>query len=259
MTPKLLYKNLIVTASGTLGGSAVASGYDRENVIDCRPYTFWKASSSGTNSISVTFSAAQSVDSFGIVGHNFNTVGVSSLKLYYDSDPGEEITTWTQLASYTVADDNAIMARASSPQSSKRFKVEFVNSSGQPYLGVLYIGAALSFEFPPSAPRAPYEESISGETFMSKSGNVLGQSVRFNPIRINHQFKLITRSWLTATFLTFWDSYGKALIPFFYAVDLDESTDEIFYCWIDPDHVHITPYRILTYAETLDLKMRGVR
>jgi hypothetical protein len=252
MNPIFLYENKLDT--GTLTSSTLAGGYSAENVRDCRPYTLVYFNAAGTNYIQIVLGAAASVDCIAVVGHNLKTVG-ASLKVQYN--PGSGLTDVTG-ATITPADDNAFMVSFASV-SSTTFKIVITNSSGAPYVGVIYLGAKLLMPWPPDPAPVPFIEGINAETFESETGLILGNTVKGNPIDIAHNFKLLTRSWVNDSWLPFWNVYGKKLKPFFYAWDLTNAPKDVFYCTMKVSARLATPVSLLTYFDDLGVEMKGQR
>ncbi|MFA5803664.1 MAG: discoidin domain-containing protein [Melioribacteraceae bacterium] len=250
MNPILLYDNKLDT--GTLASSALASG-SVENIRDGRPYTHVVFSAAGTNYISVDIGASKTVDCVAVVGHNLKTVG-ASFKVQYDN------AGWIDVSggSITPTDDNAFMISFNSVTSSK-FKLVITNSSGAPYVGVIYLGAKLLMPWPPDPAPVPFSEGINAETSESESGNILGSTVKSNPIEITHSFRLLTRTFISTYWLPFWNSYGKRMKPFFYAWDLTAIPGDVFFCVMKSSARFAAPVSMLTYVDELIIDMKAQR
>jgi len=251
MNPRLLYDNFLTGA--TITSSTIASGYSNQNVIDGRPYTFAKFNAAGTNYIQGQFGAGVAVNCIGICGHNLKTVSASIAVKY--SNNGSSWTTATG-GTLTPLNDDAILL-CFTAATATYWKVEISNAAGQPQIGVLFVGSYLEMPFPPDPAPVPYTENINAETFESETGNILGSSVKDNPIEIAHQFRLLTRTWVDTYFKPFWDGYGKALKPFFYAWDLTNAPNDVFYCTLKSSAKWATPVSTLNYYDSLTIEAKA--
>ncbi len=248
MKPLILYDNLLV--NGTLSSSTLESGSNVQNIRDYRPYTFVKFAAAGTNYIAVEFGQAFAIDSIAVCGHNLYSVS-AQLKLQ------KYTTSWIDIISESVNSNNAFMFHFEQEQASK-YRIQIINSVGKPYLGVAFIGKALEMEYPPDGPRSIYNESIIVDTEISKGGNLLGNTIRFNPIEINHNYSNLSKTFVQNSFITFWN-YAKTLKPFFYAIDLTNNPNDIFYVRLKEDSVLDMPQSNLNYVDMISLKMTGQR
>lgn len=222
MYPILLYNNKLLTA--TLTASATASGYDPQNVLDERTYTYWKANVAGTNYIRGAWGTAQAVDCVGIAGHNFNTVGAS---VYVEHSSNG--TDWIQDASFVPPNNNAI-ALYFTPITAAYWRLRIANSSGLPMVGVLFFGEKILFEYPAVTPIAFWDEGIISESTQSETGNLLGSVVKFNDLILDRTFQNFTKTFFTNSIKPFWDNHGKLLKHFFYADDLVNDPALVYYC-----------------------------
>jgi len=248
MNPIILYNNLLI--NGTLTSSALASGYDVQNVKDYRPYTIAKFAAAGSNYIQLDIAISTPVTTLAVCGHNFFTTGAA---LQLQSWNG---TAWVNVTggSITPANDNAFMLYFTSVSSAK-FKLVIINTVGLPFVGSLFIGAALLVEWPPSAPRAPYAEGIVADTEISKSGNLLGSILRYNPNDLSFSFTNLTRTWLKNNFLPFWN-YAKTLKPFFFCLDYTTEPENVFYCTVKTEMQYAVQQSNLNYGD-VQLTMNG--
>lgn len=253
MNPIILADNRFL--DGTPTATDTDAGYDVNNIIDLRPYTFWKAASVGTKYLTVgPLSPAKSVDTIGIIGHNLFTATAS-----VSVESSVNGSSWTErLAAFTPASDRAVLKTLTSV-SAAYWRVKIVTASVAAYCGVVMLGVRLTFPYPPDAPHVPYSESIEAEATRSRGGNLLGNVVRYKPIEISPSFSTLARSWVTDTYKPFWDDYGSELMPFFYAWDLSVYPADVFFASMTEDAVFAPPVSISAYYDSLKLSMRGVK
>lgn len=251
MNPLILYNNIITESA--LESSALESGYNVQNIKDGRPYTFVKFANPGTNYIIVDPAANTNASAVAISGHNFGTVGAT---LTIQRWNGSEWVDITILDSNYVAGSNKNQLYYFGLLASTKFKIIITNTLGLPYVGVVSLSYALQMEYPPDGPRAPFTESIVADTEYSEDGNLLGTTIKYNPVMFTHTYTNLTRTFVQQSYLTFWNTHGKLLKPFFYSLDLDYEPD-VFYGIIDPASVHQTPASNLNYYDELTLQMKG--
>jgi hypothetical protein len=248
--PIILYDNRLL--DGTLSSSEVMSGFDVNNVIDYRPYTYWVANNSGTNYISVDCVTPKTADCLGIIGHNLYSIGASVS--VWSSNNG---INWIQRLVFNPTSDKALL-KTFTQASARYWKLQIVNTSGQPRIAVVFIGNKLEFPYPPNAPFVPYSESIEVESKRSKTGHLLGSVIKYKQIEISINFSDLTRDWVNTYFKPFWDNHASELKPFFWAWDIDYSSD-VFYVTIQDNMKYETPLSMLSYVDKLSLEMRGIK
>ena len=249
MNPILLYNNLLLTA--TISSSAIAAGYSNQNVLDMRPYTLAKFNAAGTNYISGNLGSAKAVNCVGIANHNFYTVS-ATVNIYYSANGSD----WTLASTVTPASSKTIIL-SFTQQTKQYWKVEVVNSSGQPYCGVIYLGTAILFDWPPMGPISPSRESIIAEDVDSESGNLLGIEVKFIPKEITRTWNYQTKTFYDTYLKPFWDNHGSLLKPFFYADDLTNRADQVYYLRLKKEMVFDPQYSDANNYDsfTLDMKL----
>lgn len=244
MNPLILYNNKALNASISVTGTS--GGYDKNNMLDYRSYTYWKAGTGGTNYITIQFSSNEKIDSLGICGHNL--LGMSIDIEYYNAG-------WINLTTKSVLDYNAFLLKFTETEDiDYRIKI---TSSITPKIAVMFLGKAMEFPYPPNTPITPFEESMIGEYLQSKTGNLLGSSTRFNVIKQNHEFRNFNKSWLNNSFIPFWENHGKKMLPFFYAWDHENAENEVFYTRFTAETALNAQRRSLNIVDNLQLNLIG--
>lgn len=277
MNPIILFDNILT--EGTLNATSTDSdtSYDVDNLKDYRSYTKWKAADTADQYITWAMGASSPVrsqtgwyiklqnnallrgvtggvdtaDAIGIYNHNLGTVGATVEVQYQDAG------VWTTLLTLTPSDDDPILSTFTSSTSGD-WRIKISGMSAAPEIGVIFLGAHLLFPWPPEAPVVPEEEGINVSTEYSGAGHLLGSVLAYNPITINQRWTDLTRSWYSTSFLPFWDNHAKLIYPFFYAWDLDNRPDDIFYVSLDPGMVRRESLELLSYTKELTLQMKGV-
>lgn len=250
MNPVLLYDNKLLTA--TLSSSTLVSGYNVQTVKDMRPYTFVKFNAAGTNYVQGLWGAATAVNCVGIAGHNFATV--SAVVSIEHSTNGSD---WTEAATITPSTNNTIIFSFAS-QTKAYWRVKVVNSSGLPYMAVVYFGVAILFDYPPNGPLSPFAENIIAEENESETGNLLGVNIKFNKIELSRLWEQQTKTFYDTYFKPFWNNHGKLLKPFFYADDLTARADEAHFVRIKKEFVNSPQYSRADIYDSIQLEMIGM-
>lgn len=250
MNPIILYDDIF--SKGSLASSATEDGYNLLNTKDKRAYTRWKAKYSGDNYIEHSVSNG-SANVVAIAGHNLGTVG-ATLKVQIDTGG------WTTLKTVNVNTNDPIMVTFNK-HTSGSFGMQFAFSSLSPItpeVGVIYLGEYLEFPFPPDTVLQPFNQSFVPKFESVESGNLLGVENNFSPTSISHRFSNVERDPFLKDYLKFWNNHGKLLKPFFYARDLENNPDEVFYVRFSEKHVHSTPLSSLYYADSIQMNMVSI-
>ncbi len=250
--PIILYDNRFI--DGTPVATDTAPGYDVLNIRDFRTYTWWKAASAGTKYITVDCGIAKPADCLAVIGHNLYTANAT---VSVESSPDN--TTWTErLAGFTPPSDKAFLKVFTS--ASERFwRLKIVTTSMPPQIAVAMLGVRLTFPYPPDTPYIPYSESVEMDVSRGKTGSILGSVIKFKSIEINARFSNLPRSWVMNNIMPFWDGHASALKPFFYAWDIDNYPEMVFFVSIDDGSKYEMPMSVLQYIDSIELKMRGVK
>jgi hypothetical protein len=251
-TPIILYDNRLT--DGTPAATDTAAGYDILNILDLRTYTQWKAASSGTKYITIDCGSAKSADCLAVIGHNLYTAGAT-----VSVESSSDNVTWTQrLAGFTPTSDKAFMKLFVSA-SARYWRIKIITAAIAAQIAVALLGVKIQFEYPPETPYTPYAETAAADVERSKNGHILGVST-YNPVlNLQAQFGLVSRTWLDAYYIPFWQNHARLFKPFFFVWDLDTYSADVFFVSIGDDASLETPFSVLTYTDVLSLKMRGVR
>ena len=245
MEPVILYNNKIKDA--TVTSTSSATNHDVDYLKDNKTYTSWKATASGTNNIFVDFGSSTLVSAWGIAVHNLDG---ADLTLYTSSDN----SLWFPVSSqFQVSGDSSILKLSGDTE--RYWKLEIV-SSNIPQIGVLYLGEYFTFDYPPESPVIPNRESIVAQSETSNGGHLLGTDVRYYSNTAQFTFKNITRTFYTNKLKVFWDEQARLLRGFFFAWDLTNRADDIFYCKISEDSKMQEPLSLLNYVDEVNLNLQ---
>jgi hypothetical protein len=250
MNPCILVDNRF--QSGTVTASSQESSeFSVLNLANGRPYTFWKASVGGSVVVSCA-SAQGSVNALGILGHNFGSAVAS---VFFDYLSG---SAWVELVSMHPKTNRAILVTVSDVAASC-LRLRIITGSVAPQISYVAAGVRIDMPQPADAPTVPYVKSVVSESQVGKTGYPLGTVIRYKPIEISHRFSLLDRSWVTATFEAFWDSYLSENTPFFYAWDLSLYPTMVFYVWRKDSATFSWPVSMLAYVDSISIDVQGVQ
>ena len=256
MKPVLLYDNRFLDGTPTACSTDAASDYDILNIKDWRPYTLWKAANTTTPCyITVDCGLAKAADALGILRHNFGTIG-ADISVECSSDNfGADIT--VALAPFSPADDYLIF-KTFSTQTKQHWRLKIDGAvSAAPKIGVLVTGVKFLFERYLKSPFDPQPEKLINSSKVSNEGHILGVTKRFIEYMIQPRFTRLTPSWVKNTFRPIWDAHLSDGKPFFWAWELDNYSDEVYYVALKDKFQLKMPYDPVRRSLALD--MRGVK
>ena len=250
--PKILFSSILKDA--TLSATDTATGYDVDNIIDLRPYTLHKFNAFGTKYITADYGSAVEADALGLVGHNLGTA-VATVSVEYSSD-NFAADTHEALAGFLPANDKAIMKEFTSA-SARYWRIKIVTAAVVAQIGVALLGEVLTFERWPSGGFDPDSLSIVASSSISKTGNMLGATLKYVLRTVSMTFRAITPSWITNTFTPAWDSHLEELKPFLLAWDITNHATEVYFLRIPENFSLKMPYSPV--RRNLTLTLTGVK
>lgn len=248
MNPIILNDNRFMDAIPTATGTA--AGYDVLNIRDMRPYTWWRAAAAGTSYLTVDCGSAAAADCLAVIGHNLLSAGaLISLETSLDN------AAWTQrLAPFTPTSNRAFL-RPFVRVYARYWRIKIVTAAVAPQLAVVMIGERIDFPFPPDS-FAPYSESVEVESTRSKTGNPLGEVVRYFPVDVKPVFSHVDRVWVEETYRPFREDYSRYRKFFFWAWDTDTYPDQVFF--LQDVGKYDPTVSVLAYYDKLKLDLKGV-
>lgn len=255
--PIILYDTILDT--GTVTATDTASGYSVDNLSDLRPYTTWKAASSGDKDIDVDFGSAVTVDMVGI-GPNHNLETVSAQLIVYSSTDDITYARRSSNTFFPAPDNKPFLVDTTllGTVSARYWRVRLTSTSAAAEMGVLLMGAKLAMPKRPRNPVRLLDEGIVARGEISKSGHLLGVTNRYNPIKVNLTFNFLTHTFVYGDYQTFWDSHGKLLKPFFFALDLDNFATDVFFVRFTAKSRFAFPQVFRDTIQTLTIQLEGV-
>lgn len=241
------------TATDTDSGSQ----YHVDNLLDFRPYTRWKAASSGEKFISGDWSTVPggtvTVDCFALIGHNLKTVAAD---IYLEVFEGTWVDAGTGLINAT-ADDEIIVGILPAAKTDDSFRLRLDNTTAAAELGVFLLGQKLEFPRYLKGGWDPEGQRIEADQAISQAGEILGSVIRYREHILTPQWDRLTETWIRNTFLPIWTDHLSQLKPFVFSWDPSGTHA------VDARYVTITPPGSLQVPfdpvrQALSLPMRGL-
>ncbi|MDI6808269.1 MAG: hypothetical protein QME66_04710 [Candidatus Eisenbacteria bacterium] len=245
--PAILWQNAYNMGTITIPVGGTAPGYDVQNIKDFRPYTWWQADALGLQIIRVTLAAALTADTVAIIGHNlFSAGGTYAIQTNAGAGTHDMITAPTS--------DRAFL-RSFPSRTATEFSLYLAGGNTVPYrLAVVFIGKRLELERFLLSPFDPQPETIEANDSTSKTGNLLGVSVDYISRPISASWKNLTPAWVASYFKPVWDAHLGKCVPFFWAWDIGNFADEVYYCRIPPKFSLKMPYDPVRRSLTLSMQ-----
>jgi len=252
MNPVILYDNRFL--DGIPVATDTAPGYSVLNLVDLKPFTFWKAASQGGKYLSVDCGTDKAADTLGVIGHDLSSVGAAvSVE---SSDDGQN---WVeQLSPYAPSNDKAFL-RLFSGAVARHWRLLVDSPVSTPTIACVLLGSRMTFPYTVDAPFAPVKEQVETVGKRSKAGHLLAHHVKYKPYTISAKFSYLDRDWVDSVFLPFWLTYGSELHPFLWAWDLDTYPDDVRFVRFDPGYTYAPQVSVLACYDSINLELEGVR
>ncbi len=198
-----------------VSSTAVDVGYSVLNLIDWRPFTFWRVTGTGTHFITIDCGSARSADTLAILAHNLASLGATvSVECSSDNFAAETVVA---LAGFVPASDRVIY-RPFTAVSRRYWRLRIVISgSFSPYLGILCVGARVEFPYQPDKGFDPWPQTVKARGERSTVGQLLGVVRQYVEIAPRPTWTKLDPAWVAATFEPWWDGHASKLIPFFWS------------------------------------------
>lgn len=245
--PQILFDNRFLDATPT--ATDTAADYDVLNIRDLRAYTFWKAASAGIKYITINCGTAKNASGLGIAGHNFKTIGAA---VSVESSPDN--TTWTErLAPFIPANDFALM-KVFTEVSAQYWRVKLGAGSAAPYIAILILGTPLVFERYLIGDFDPDGQEIMAQSTNSKTGHLLGTTINYIRRNVSARWSLLTPAWIKNYFLPAWNAHLAWIRPFFWAWEITNHPDEVYWVRLNAESVLAMPYDPVRRSLSLDFE-----
>lgn len=162
----------------------------------------------------------------------------------------------TRLAAFTPDSDGLIFRRL--PSASDRYwRVGINTATVIAELGILILGQRVELPYSADATIELYDEGTKGATLEDDSDELLGTTVTHKSRRLNFSVSTVERSFVFGDWQALWDDHLSDLKPIIIAVYPDDFPEAIWFMFPVPNYRWKTPLRILSWAEMINLSLRG--
>jgi len=225
---RIMWDNAV--ARSTIAASSEDAGYPVSNIATWRETSIWKAS--GANSYEIEFeldaSAGEGITSLCIMAHNLHTCG-ARYKLEGSND-GSSIPSWNSIVAYQTPTNDYCQAHQFNSVNYPLLKLTIDNNGGgnfTPQIGIVFIGEHLEI------PRNPDPNGLDpdsceeiGDTQVSESGLLLGESIAFVKRNPSFSYPYLTPAFIADDWIPFRQTHRG--LPFFWMWDSDIPTETYF-------------------------------
>lgn len=229
-TPFILSDNVLI--DGTVTVTSEEAGYPKENMWDWLDSTYWKATSAAVQNIVIDKGAAGiSVDTLGVLGHNWGTAGNSlGTEVYVQEDDNAGFASPTTMGSKVMADDNPFyLDLTAGTERYNRIRLQRLDEA--PYAAVVVLGAKITMPVGPRFTYDPDKQKTYSELFNAHKGRVIYSSRRYSDRMMNVPFRRIPQSFVASDLLPFLEDHYTAMLPFFFVPDPGDhfGTSKVYY------------------------------
>jgi hypothetical protein len=207
--PKFFYDNRL--ADATVAASTTAAGYAALNVVDWRPYTWWKPTALPAT-LTVDCGSAKAADYALCYGHDLFTQGCTfEVRGSTDNFGASNVL----VATVTPADNNPFILTFGSV-SYRYWRVRITGAATMPSLAIAAIGAVLDlYTYLPQG-FDPIGAALQGQSNRNENGQPLGRAITYRLWKQSVKVERVTWTWLRSTFMPAYTAHFRSK-PFVFA------------------------------------------
>lgn len=253
MTAYIAHTNLLESAD-TVTASNEASGFEGANAYDRRTSTWWKPgvlNSPASETLTANFSSSQTVDYFGVIGHNLGTEGCTIALQYSTASP----QSWTTLFTITPTTDKFIFRYDSTGASAADWRVVITNATASALLSIAAFGQATALPEGIKAPFRPVNHNRKNKYLneTTDGGQFVGRSIIAEGREVTINQRDVDKSWIDSNYETLID--GIETSPFFFSWNYENYINDAAYVWVNGSISH--PSRDALYSQ-FSIPCRGL-
>lgn len=220
-----------ITRRGTIAASSAETGYEAVNASSPLEYSYWKATATTDQTLTLTFDASETVNFVGIAAHNLGTAGATVQ--VQENDGG-----WSDIGPGVTPTDDTAIGIILSDRTMSEIRLSITGMTAAPYIGVLYVCEVLEFPQRTYAGQgAPANMARKTEYMNSQSigGKWLGRSIKRQRNWVDVPMQHLTETWIAANFDDFAEDARS--YPYFLMPRPEDYPDDIQYKWSQGDLV----------------------
>jgi hypothetical protein len=165
---------------------------------------------------------------------------------------------WTSRLSAFIPNNGKALLRRFVTAAARFWRVSFNAQSAPPQAAVLLLGLAIAFPRLPDAPFAKVEVKQEVERAVSKTGQLIGQVVRFKGMEISPQWTYLEKDFVDNQLWPFYRDYAGAGNPFLWSWDPSGHPEEIHFVRMKENYTFAPNKTVLPYYDRVSLEMEGV-
>jgi hypothetical protein len=227
---KFYYDSIPEKSGVTVAATSTESmgSYDASYLAVPLEGSFWQAEDSGmasTQDITWDSGVGSSYDAdyFGVIGHNFNTAGVSIVLQYSTDNFATDVN--DAFTAYAPTDDLVQLKEFSSPGAKRYWRLRITSATGDaPYASIVKFGLESELDYA-TASFDPHAQERKANVNLSYGGFITGIHEQYTERHMSLKFSDGDSSLYTLV-NTWWEDNG--LNNFFVAWDLANNPTEVF-------------------------------
>lgn len=200
-----------ITRRGTISASTEATGYPATNAASPFEYSYWQATSTAAQSLTLTFTA-EDVNFVGIAAHNLGTAGAT---VQVQNNPGS----WTTIGPTMAPTDDSPIGVILTDRTMTQIRLNISGMTVAPYIGVFYVCEVLEFPVKTYAGQGSPANMARSTEYMTNetlAGKYTGRSIKRQRNRVDVPVRHFSETWAAANFDDFAEdarSYPYFLMP----------------------------------------------
>ena len=200
--PRLFYDSRL--ADGALVASTTAAGYAADNVLDWRPYTWWKPTALPAT-LTVDCAGPKAADYALVYGHDLATQGATiEVRGSADNFSGSDVL----VTSVTPASNAPVLLQFTSV--SYRYWRLRITGTTMPSLAIAAIGARMELPGYLGLDFSPTSRRVVSVTNRNANGQPLGKIIEYTEQQRTLTMRRVTHAWITSTLLPAWRAHLRS-------------------------------------------------
>ena len=236
-SPLFGWHNIVTTAN--IAATYADASYPITNVANPQTHSYWLATSTALQYVTITTGYAEEIDYVAVADHNLATAEVAiEIGYFVDNSPEE----WVTLVQEVMLPNDGPAVFRFTPQVRENVKIKLAAGSDEPRIAVVYCGKLLVGErrlYEGHAP-LPHARKTSVVNNMSESGKYLGSHVLGAWRATTIELKNLSPDWVR-DYLDEFLEFASERNPFFFVWRPETYPLECGYCWATDDPTPPTP------------------
>lgn len=209
--PTIFHDNRLADATVVASTTASGAEYAAANLVDWRPYTWWKPTALPAT-LTTDCATAKAADYALVYGHTLFTAGCTvEVRGSTDNFGASNVL----VASLTPTSDSPFLITFGSV-SYRYWRLRITGAATMPALAIVAIGARMELPTWLPQPFDPLGRKIDGQSNKNENGQPLGRSIDFEGWKQSIRLERVTWAWVRTTWLPAWRAHLRST-PFVFA------------------------------------------